>query len=626
MKKKTLETALLSFIGVAAMLLILVAINFIAALAHRRVDLTAEHAYTLSAGTKAILARIDTPVQIRFYCSQKESTMPVQLKTYAQQVDDLLREYQQSSRGFIEVQKLDPEPDSDAEDSAKLDGVEGQLLSNGERIYLGISVSQLDQKQAIPFLAPSRERLLEYDISRAIARVITPDKPAIGVLSSLPVMGAPMMPMRQEGPSRWAFISELEHDYTVKQIEANTDAIPDDIKVLVVIHPKGVSETTQYALDQFVLRGGKLIAFLDAQAVLDPENSAMSQFNVPSSKSNLDKLLKAWGITFDTSKVLADMDFVARTRQGRAPAVLALTEKAVNKDDIATASANNLVMVFSGVFSGSPAPGLKETVLVHSSSDSQLVDPLMAQVSGEEIAKNFKSSGTEYPLAIRLAGKFKTAFPEGKPKKAAEASPNEKKEEPGAKTTNLKESQKETTVVLVGDSDMMQDAIAVRKIWNLSGQPLFMPANGNLAFAENIVDQLAGDSSLIAVRSRASRERPFTVVKKMQEDAEATYRGKIKELEGSLAETQRKINQLQTSKQDGQRFIFSSEQQEELGNFRKTEVEVKNQLKDVRKKLRADIDSLENKIKWINVAAMPSLVALLGLGFAVVKRKRAAAP
>jgi len=628
MKKKTLETAVFSVIGVVAMLLILVAINFIAARAKRRLDLTAEHAYTLSAGTKAILAKIDTPVQIRFYCSQKESGMPVLLKTYAQQVEDLLGEYQQNSRGFIEVQKLDPQPDSDAEDSAKLDGVEGQLLSSGDRIYLGLSVSQLDQKQAIPFLAPNRERLLEYDISRAIARVIRPDKPVIGVMSPLPVMGIPMMPMREQGPPPWAFISELQHDYTVKQVEPDTDAIPDDIKVLVVIHPKRISDVTQYALDQFVLRGGKLVAFLDAQAVLDRENSGMNQFGTPPSKSNLEKLLKTWGISFDASKVLADMDFVARTRQGRAPTVLALTEKAVNKDDIATANADNLVIVFSGVFSGSPAPGLKETVLLHSSADSQLVDPMMAQVSGEEIAKNFQPSGTQYPLAIRLEGKFKTAFPEGKPKVAPDAEPDEKAKEPEpeAKTPGLKESQKETTVVLIGDSDMIQDPIAVREIGNLSGQTLFMPANGNLAFAENVVDQLTGDSDLITVRSRASRERPFTVVKKMQEDAESTYRSKIKELEGSLSETQRRISELQTNKQDGQRFILSPEQQQELGNFQKKEVEVKNELKDVRKNLRADIDSLENKIKWLNVAGMPALVALMGLGFAVVKRKRAAAP
>jgi ABC-type uncharacterized transport system involved in gliding motility auxiliary subunit len=624
MKKKTLQTGLFSVIGVAAMLLILVAINFIAGRVKQRVDLTAEHAYTLSAGTKAILAKLDTPVQIRFYASQSAEGMPVFLKTYAQQVDDLLGEYRQNSRGLIQIQKLDPEPDSDAEDSAKLEGVEPQLLSNGERVYLGLSVSLLDQKEAIPFLSPERERLLEYDISRAIARVMTPDKPVIGVLSSLPVMGTgAMMPMQQQGEPPWVLIEELKRDFDVREIEPNATTIPNDIKVLLVIHPKGITEATQFALDQFVLRGGKLIAFLDPMAALDPQ-TASAGFGSPPSKSSLDRLLKAWGVSFEDSKVLADLDFVARTDQGRAPAVLALNEKAVNKDDIATADAGNLFVVFGGVFGGTPAQGLKETVLLHSSKDSELVDPMMARMSGEEIVTSFKPSGIEHPLAIRLSGTFKTAFPTGKPK-PAEAEPNEKKEDASAPETTLKESKQETAVVLVGDSDMIQDRVAVRQVGNPFGQRLFMPANGNLAFAENLIDQLTGDSNLIAVRSRASRERPFTVVKKMQADAEASYRSKIKELEEGLADAQRKIGQLQSGKQEGQRFILSPQQQEELANFRKKEAEAKTQLKEVRKKLRGDIDSLENRIKWLDIAGMPALVALTGLVFAIVKRRRSAA-
>ena len=623
MKKKTLQTGLFSVIGIAAMLLILVAINFLAGLVKQRVDLTAEHAYTLSAGTKAILAKLDTPVQIRFYCSQSADGMPVALKAYAQQVDDLLTEYQQNSRGLIHIQKLDPEPDSDAEDSAKLEGVEPQMLPTGERVYLGLSVSLLDQKEAIPLLSPERARLLEYDISRAIARVATPDKPVIGVLSSMPVMGmTASMPMQEQGEPAWVLIDELKRDFTVKSIESNATTIPDDVKVMLVIHPKGMTEATQYALDQFVLRGGKLVAFLDPLAALDPLTASES-FGSPPSKSNLEPLLKAWGITFEDSKVLADLDFTARTTQGRAPAVLALNEKAMNKDDIATADAGSLIMAFSGVFSGTPAPGLKETVLIHSSKDSELVDPLLARMAGEKIATDFKPSDIEYPLAIRLTGKFKTAFPGGKPK-SPETQPHEKKEET-APDTGLKESKQDTTVVLIGDSDMIQDRVAVRQIGGALGQRLFMPANGNLAFAENVIDQLTGDSNLIAVRSRASRDRPFTVVKKMQADAEANYRSKIKELEDSLADTQRKIGQLQSGKQEGQRFILSTEQQEELGNFRKKEAEVKTQLKDVRKKLRADIDSLENRVKWLDIAGMPALVALAGLVFAVVKRRRSAA-
>jgi ABC-type uncharacterized transport system involved in gliding motility auxiliary subunit len=179
MRKKSFEIILFSAVGVLAMFLVLVAVNFIAAQFKQRVDLTSEKAYTLSKGTRAILAKLDTPVQIRFYVSQRATGMPVSLKTYAQRVDDLLGEYKQASKGLIEIRRMDPEPDSDAEDSARLDGVQGQQLPGGERAYLGLSVTMLDQKQAIPFFAPDRERLLEYDISRAIARVTETNKPTV---------------------------------------------------------------------------------------------------------------------------------------------------------------------------------------------------------------------------------------------------------------------------------------------------------------------------------------------------------------------------------------------------------------------------------------------------------------
>ncbi len=626
MRKKSFEIILFSAVGVLAMFLVLVAVNFIAAQFKQRIDLTSEKAYTLSKGTRDILAKLDTPVQIRFYVSQRATGMPVSLKTYAQRVDDLLGEYQQASRGLIEVRRLDPEPDSDAEDSARLDGVQGQQLAGGERIYLGLSVTMLDQKQAIPFLAPDRERLLEYDISRAIARVTETKKPTVGVMSSLPVMGTPMMPMaQQQGEEPWALISELQKDFDVKQVEMTADKIPDDIHVLVLIHPRAIPEAAEFAIDQFVLRGGRLVAFLDPKAVLDQMGQGMG---APSSTSNLEKLLKAWGLSFDTSKVVADMNYVARTRQGRAPAILILTEKAMNKEDIVTADADNVVMAMAGTFSGTPAQGLKESVLMQSSPNSESVDGMMAQYGGESIATDFKPSGKEFPLAVRLTGKFKTAFPEGKPKASKpnpedeENAPNEQKKAEEKPGPALKESTKETTVVLIGDSDMIQDQVAVREIQNPFGPHWIMPANGNLSFAQGLVEQLSGDSDLIAMRSRASRERPFTVVKKIQADAEANYRSKIKELETSLTETQRKVSELQKGKEDGQRFILSPEQQQELENFQKKEADVKAQLKIVRKQVRAEIDSLETRVKWLNIAAMPAVVALSGLGLALFRRKQ----
>lgn len=632
MKNKGLETWLYSSLGVAAMFGIIVIVNALASSFNKRVDLTAERAYTLSAGTRAILSKLDTPIQIRFYSTRSDSRMPVFLKTYAQRVEDLLGEFRQASRGQIEIQKLDPAPDSDAEDSARLDGIEGQARVEGEPFYLGLSVSMLDQKQAIPFLAPDRERLLEYDLARAISRVVTTEKPVIGVMSPLAYGGQPtnpmMMRMGQSGQQPWVFISELKRDFNVRDIPFGAEDIPKDVKVLVLIHPKGISEASQYAVDQFLLRGGKLVAMLDPQGVLDRSGAGNPMGMNSGSRSSLDKLLPAWGLSFESSKVVADLDFVGRTREGRQPAVLALNERATNRDDIVSAQANNLIFAFAGAFSGTPAEGLKQTVLVRSSKNSQLVDPMSAQFGGERLIKDFASSNTEQILALRLTGRFKTAFAEGKPKSApAPGAPEEPKDQNPAEP-GLKESTEDGAVLLIGDSDFIQDQLSVQEMMNpFGGQRMVMPVNSNIAFAQSSIEQLAGDSNLVAVRSRASRERQFTVVRQMQAKAESAFQAKIKSLEGSLAEAQNKLNELQRTKADkgGQRFILSPEQQQEINNFRNKERDVKIQLKEERKKLRIGIDSLENTIKWLNIALMPVLVTAAGIALAILRLQRRAA-
>ena len=596
--KKSTETILYSSAGVLALAVILIAFNAVSGALKKRVDLTQEKLYTLSAGTRAILKKLDTPVKIRFYCTQSKESTPesVYLKGYAKRVEDLLAEYKQVAGGKLLIEKYDPQPDSDAEDSARLDGVEGEQLSNGERFYLGLAVAMLDEKQAIPFLAPNREQLLEYDLSRAISRVMQPEKPVIGIMSPLPVFGMPSNPMMarmgQQGQQPWVLVNELKNDFTVKPVGMDVDKIEEDVKVLMVIHPREISDKAQFAIDQFIMRGGKLIAFLDALPLIDAREQNQMLGSIPNSGSNMDKLLKNWGLSLDISKVVADMNFKMQIggRNGQpqdAPAFLSITKDGINKDDVVTSQIDNVWLPFTGAISGTPVDGLKQTVLLHSTPQSQLVDGFMANLSGENVMKDFKSSGTAYNLAVRLSGKFKTAFPGGKPeaKKEEEKKEGENKEEKPAETKpedSLKETRQDNTVILVADADMLFDHFALRQIQSPFGT-LSMPMNGNLVFAQNAVEQLTGDSNLIGVRSRSVQNRPFTVVKKMQAEAEANYRSKIKELEDSLAETQRRLNELQQKKEQGQRFILSPEQQKELENFRQKEAEAKVKLKDERK-------------------------------------------
>lgn len=633
--QKNFTTYLFSSIGIAAMFLILAGLYVIFGTAKFRIDLTQEKVYTLSKGTKAIIKKLDTPVQIRFYCTQNSSAMPVFLKTYAERVDDLLNEYRKLSGGNIEIKKFDPQPDSDAEDSANLDGIEGQMSQTGEKIYLGVAVSCLDAKVTLPYLTPERERLLEYDLSRAISQVVVTDKPVIGVMSALPVFGEfNPMAMQMGRPNRsepWVFLSELKRDFNVKQVEMTADKIDPDIKVLLVVYPREISDKAQYAIDQYILRGGKVIAYLDPLSVVD--NRAGSQNPMQrnlSSGASLDKLLKAWGIEFDKNKVVADMDFVSRINRGgrpeSMPAVLSLNQLAIgDTNEIATSQIDSLVMAFAGVFTGTPADGLKRTVLLKTSENSQMVEKIMAEFSGEGLAKDFVPSKKEMALAIRLTGKFKTAFPEGAPKDA-EKPGDEKKEADKTQSTepSLKESQKDGVVVLVGDADMLYDQFCVQ-VGNFLGQRIVMPQNGNLNLLQNLVEQMAGDSNLILVRSRATMNRPFTVVKKMQAEAQESYRKTIQDLEKKLQEAQQRINDLQAKKDANQRFVLSKEQQDELRKFRQEQANVNKELKNVRKNLRRDVESLENRLKWINIAGMPFMVTLGGIGLAMYKRKKTAA-
>ncbi|MGV3774186.1 MAG: Gldg family protein [Verrucomicrobiales bacterium] len=633
--KSSFYNFLFSIGGVLAMFVLLAGIYVISHLASQRLDLTEGKLYTLSPGTKAILKKLDTPVQIRFYATQGRD-MPLPLKTYAQRIEDLLNEYRKANPGNIQIKKFDPQPDSDAEDKAIFDGVEGQQINMGDKIYLGLAINMLDSTQQIPFLTPQRERLLEYDITRAIANVMNTKKPVLGIMSGLPVFGQQMNPMmmmqrQQGGQDPWVFISELKKDFEVREVPLTADKIDDEIGMLMVFHPKGITDKTLFAIDQFVLRGGKMLGFVDPFSIVDaqsaPQNNPLQA--AASGGSTLDKLTKAWGLEYDGNKVLADTVFMSKINRGRgpenAPSVLSLTEQGINTNDVVTSQVDNISLLFPGAFSGTPVAGLTQTVLLQSSPQSQLVEKFMAQFSGEQVLKDFVPSNKEYALALRLTGKFKTAFPDGKPADTSPADSDSPEEKPAADTgAALKESTKETAVILVADTDLAYDAFAAQ-VQQLFGQRLIFPINGNLNLVQSMVEQMGGDENLIAIRSRATMNRPFTKIKKVEAEAEDRYRNKIKELEQGLEDAQTRLNELQQTKESGQRFILSPAQQAEIRKFQEKQVEVRKELKEVRKSLRRDIESMENKLKWTNILAMPFVVVAAGMVVAGFKRKRTAA-
>jgi ABC-type uncharacterized transport system involved in gliding motility auxiliary subunit/ABC-type transport system involved in cytochrome c biogenesis permease component len=624
-KRKNFEALLYSTAGIAAMFVVLLAVYVVTSAVKMRFDITADKSHTLSDGTKKILGKLDSRVIVRFYCTQGDNAMPPALKTYSRHIEDLLREYDQEAKGKLLIEKFDPKPDSDAEDSARLNGVEGRPTGSfgSDKIYLGVVVSLLDDKFVLPWLSPDRGRLLEYDLSRAIARVVNHSRPVVGIMSGLPVFGETPSIMSRPGEQQtmdWAFLTELKKDFTVKEVPLTSSNIDKEVKLLLVVHPVNITDTAQYAIDQFVLRGGKLLAFLDPHAYFDQIHDRSENYTVAgdnAAKSSLDKLLSAWGLKMDVDRVAADTSFASRNTQTGdiMPTLLLVTRTGIDENDIVTSQIDNLLFPFAGAFTGKPSDGLKETVLVKCSPNSELVDSLIATAASEQILRNFRPANVEYPLAVHLKGKFKTAFPNGMPK--AKDAKEEQKD-----SDQLRESNGSGEVVLVADTDMLNDRMCVR-IENVMGHPVARQLNGNLNFVQSLVEQFSGDDDLFTARSRASMNRPFTRVKDMEVKAGKQWEQKIHVLETQQRETDRKIKELQAHKEgnEQQNLILSPDQQKELENYQKTRIEVSRDLKQLRKNLRKDTDALEFWTKVMNIGGMPTLVAFSGLALAGMKNR-----
>ncbi len=611
------EPLIYSAVGLAALFLLLVAFNYLAASAPLRADLTEGNLYTLSEGTKKVLRGLQAPVKVKLYITSGEA-MPVPLRSFAQRVEDLVREFKGVAGTNLVIEKYNPRPDSEEEDAAQLDGIEPQQLASGESFYLGLAVTQLDRKQAIPVLAPARERLLEYDLVRAVARAGIAERPKIGLMSGLPVLGERYNPMTRQAADPWVLATELRRDFDVVPVFLTTDAIPKDISVLLLIHPRDIGEATEYALDQFVLRGGKLIAFVDPYAYFDQQQGPMPGMPGMASSSTLPRLFKAWGVEM-APKVVSDVVFASGGGQRYTPTVLSLNRTAFNRDDVVTSQIETLLYAFGGAFTVQPAEGLTASELIKSSPNSMLVDTATATVAGDGATRNFQPGGKSLPLALRLTGKFKTAFPGGMPvDKAA-------KPKPAAAATAPSLTEGSGSVVLVADVDMLQDGAAV-DVQEVFGRRIVVPSNGNLAFAQGLVEQLAAGDDLLSLQSRASAYRPLTVVREMEAAAQAQYFGKIKELEDELQKTTENMQKLQKSSGAGAKAaqILSPEQQAELDSFRTKVGETRKTLKDLRKNLRQDSERLVFLTKLANIALMPLAVALAGLLVALLRRRRQA--
>ena len=638
MKKETkLNVYANSLIGVVVIFIGIVLFNTITAQLKFKADLTEGDLFTLSEGSKKLLEDLKeegdgSKLEIRFYLTQGEKGVPVFVSEHGRRIEDLLDQYQEYAGSNIELKKINPRRDTDEEELAVNDGI--QLLNNA--FYVGMAVSFLDTTEVIPFFDPAKSTTLEYDISRAIKNVLKlkEDRQTIGVMSSLNVWGGPdasnPMAMMNRGAQQppWFFLRQLQQDFNVERLEATATEISDDIDLLLVIHPKNISDATEYAIDQFVLSGRKLIVFADPLALKDEGNNQNPQMRIPGmgGASTLSRLFTKWGVNFENSKVVADFNFRLNQRdplsRGRImPAYLALGKKAFNQEEIVTRDLGSIRMPYAGSFDVSNlATGLTAKELISSSDQAKLVDGMSSQFNGEKIMDSFltgsedgKPTGTnKFALAVKISGTFTTAFPDGKP-----GSSRDEEESDEEKTTNsnhLKESESENHVCLIGDTDLLsEEHFLIQQRFLLSQ---------NVSFVQNIVDHF-GDDTLINIRSR-NQDRPFTTIMDLEKEAQSKFEDKLKKLEAEQQAILQEKTKLESTGEGQNQFTLSIDP-EALKDIQKKELEKRRQIREIRKELRSEIDLIQLQIKLANIVSMPALVIIAGIIFFVRKRKVTAA-
>jgi ABC-type uncharacterized transport system involved in gliding motility auxiliary subunit len=611
-----------------------------------RVDLTQDRLYTLSPGTRQILSDIPEPIRLTLYYSARAATGSPSVQSHAQRVRDLLDEFVRRSNGKLRLEVIDPQPFTDEEDRANAAGLAAVPAPGGEDpIFLGlVGVNSVDGQQVLPFFDPNNERFLEYDLARMIASLSLTTRPVVGLISTLPVNGGFDIVQGQPRPTGdWIVMREIKATHEVRQLDTTAQEIPADISVLMLVHPKGLSDRTLWAIDQFVLRGGKLIAFVDALAEMDVQGATNQvELFTKDRASNLSKLLNAWGVEVTRGQIVGDAELGQRVlvpgRGGQQEAVqflpwMAFGAEQVDRADPITANLSRLILASPGQIIAMPVdkdrPVATITPLVRATGQAMLIaeDQIKFQPDPRRLLAQFKPEGTPFTVAARLAGKVQSAFPEGRPALPEGQQPAE----PEKPVESLKESGPSgISVVLVADVDLLADRFWVQeqRLGNVSLGLSKSADNGDLVV--NAVDNLSGSGTgLIGLRARGQFNRPFDRVEAIRREAQAKSAQKEQEVNDRIRSAQLRMNELQRLRgesglDDAGRVILSPEQQEELKKVRLDLSKARTELRNIQRDSLRDIDRLGVTVKLVNTALIPAVVALgaVGLGLYRVGRRR----
>lgn len=609
--------------------LLFVAVNVLATtlLPGSRLDLTADRLYSLSAGTGKILGRLDEPVTLRFYFSDKAATAYPSLKTYGARVKNLLQEYQGLAKGKVKLIVTDPEAFSPAEDDAVAAGLKGVAGAGGETLYFGlVGTGSTDTQQVIPYFAPEREQYLEYDLTKLVSDLANLKKRVLGLVTTMPLEYGPGGPMAaaQGRSAPYVIYEQLRQSYEVRNLGPVFERIDPAIDLLLIAHPGDLGDQELYAIDQFVLGGGRALVLVDPlfeqAASMQQMAQMMPDGGVPQA-STLAKLFAAWGLAFDDSKVVVDRGLAQRVSMagmdGRRVEKdyvpwLALDRTAIARKDLVTADLDAVNLASAGALAPVKGASTSFEPLLTSSADSMLMEASELRVNQDpdDLLRRFKPDGRVKTLAARLTGPAKSAFPA-----------------PARAAGHLAQAKTGINVIVIADADFLDDQFWVQT-QNFLGQRVAIPIADNGTLVINAVDNLSGSSDLISLRSRGVSQRPFTRVDDIRRAAETRFRAEEERLQSKVTNTEKQIRALEEGAVAGPRSqaALDRSQAAAIETFRQDLLATRKALRDVQHSLRKDIEDLGARLKLINIALVPALVAALAFMVAWIRRRRRRGP
>lgn len=607
-----------------------------------RLDVTQEQLYTLSEGSRAIVADLDEPVTLHYYYSAGLLREVPHIRAYAERIEELLHSYVEASDGMLRLKVIDPQPFSEAEDRAVEFGIRGVPINDvGDVAYFGLAATDTtDGEAVVPFFSNTEEDLLEYQLSRLIYNLQHPEQPKVLVVSSLPINGA-LFPGQNRRESPWFIMDYMRQTFDVEIAGAEIRAGDlDAVDVLMLAHPKGLSERTLYQIDQYLMRGGHVIAFIDpySDVEMPPRDSMMPGRPQPKMPSEPGGLLTAWGIDLPLDRVVGDRRYARKVAFGEGAQArsigyvpwMLLSGEALDADDPLTSQLSQINLATAGSIGLTADSQLEMEPLLRSSANSMLIESVRVQNPPDPagLLDTFEADDQRHVLAARLRGPVRSAYPGGPPADDADADADTDADAEAAApppADHLDASREPVNLVLVADSDMLFDGfwVQARRFY---GERVARPFADNGNFVVNALDVLSGSDDLISIRGQGSYARPFRVVEDISRAAEEKFRATEQRLIQELQAIEQQVRELQAQRGDEDLSVPSPEQREQLDRYNAQRLQLRKDLRAVRRELREDIEQLQMQLRFVNIGLIPLLIivgALLALALRQLRRRSA---